>query len=220
MTGSKARHFPWIFLLAGIGAGGCASTQESSFDPPSSPTQLSGGYQVAIAAHASSFLTAYSSTTQPDGFSGTCGQYPWACSSQGGAISSTEALRIATRVNRQVNSRIRSATDRQLYGVEDRWALPVKGAGDCEDYALLKKKLLLEAGLPGGMLLLATALNRRSEPHAVLVLRLPTGDMILDNETSVVKPWQRTGHTYLKIQVAEHPSQWSSVLLGPLASRT
>jgi predicted transglutaminase-like cysteine proteinase len=207
-------------LLCGFAAAGCTSN--------SAPWPETSGVRLASLAPAVSpergpqplFLTAYSDALPPRGFDGVCERYAWACSRQAGTISDDEALRIAVKINGRVNARIRAVPDHEVYGVRERWTLPDRGAGDCEDFALLKKKLLIEAGLPGRMLLLATALNRQAESHAVLVLRLPTGDVILDNLTSDARPWQETRYTFLKIQSPEAPTIWNAVLLGPFASRT
>ena len=212
-------------LMAGLLAA-CTSAQSGLDGPTQATIATYSEAPRATRALASpdsgygSFLTAYSGSTPPKGSVGLCGRYAWACSTQQSSVSDAEALQTADRINRQVNMRIRAASDPQLYGVAERWTLPVRGAGDCEDYALLKKKLLLEAGLPGKMLLLATGMNRKAEPHAVLVLRLASGDYILDNLTSSVKRWQQTGYTFVKMQKPGDPSQWDAVLLGPFASRS
>ena len=41
-------------------------------------------------------------------------------------------------VNRRVNKSIRAVTDMEQLGVADRWDLAESGAGDCEDFQLLK----------------------------------------------------------------------------------
>ena len=45
-------------------------------------------------------------------------------------------------VNRRVNRSVRSLPDRDHWGVADRWDLAEDGSGDCEDFQLLKRKLL------------------------------------------------------------------------------
>src|SRR5262249_56093890 len=52
-------------------------------------------------------------------------------------------------INRAVNLSIRATSDLSQYGVDDFWSPPLatleKGAGDCEDYAILKYLALREA---------------------------------------------------------------------------
>ncbi len=53
-------------------------------------------------------------------------------------------------INRAVNLAIRPISDLRRFGVADEWAPPLgtlqAGAGDCEDYAILKLQALREAG--------------------------------------------------------------------------
>ena len=46
------------------------------------------------------------------------------------------------RINTYANAVIRPATDYQIFGVEEVWTLPTN-YGDCEDYVLLKQKMLI-----------------------------------------------------------------------------
>ena len=104
--------------------------------------------------------------------------------------------------------------DRSQYGREEVWALPSPRGGDCEDLALLKKKLLIEAGLPADRLRIATVLDRRRNAHAGLVLRTEAGDYVLDSLTDRVLPWEKTGLSFLRIQSQASPTGWAMVLAG------
>ena len=77
------------------------------------------------------------------------------------------------------------------------WSLPTDGYGDCEDYQFLKRKLLVEAGLPRRALLMTVVIDEKGEGHAVLMART-RGDLILDNKGSSVLPWHQTGYIYVK----------------------
>lgn len=55
----------------------------------------------------------------------------------------TNSYKLAERINRDVNASITYKTDLAQYGTPEHWCLP-SNFGDCEDYALLKRKLLLE----------------------------------------------------------------------------
>src|SRR5262249_60448434 len=54
-------------------------------------------------------------------------------------------------INRAVNMAIRPVSDWAQYGLADFWASPLQtltnGAGDCEDYAILKYAALRELGI-------------------------------------------------------------------------
>lgn len=55
------------------------------------------------------------------------------------------------KVNRFFNSRIRFASDMDVWGIQDYWATPIeflcKGAGDCEDFAIAKYFTLKAMGV-------------------------------------------------------------------------
>ena len=101
-------------------------------------------------------------------------------------------------VNRRVNKSLRAVTDMDHLHVADRWDLAEDGAGDCEDFQLLKRKLLAEAGLPRRAMRMTVVIDEKGEGHAVLTLVTDRGDIILDNKTSTVLPWRQTGYTFIK----------------------
>lgn len=113
-------------------------------------------------------------------------------------------------VNARVNSTIRAQTDQAHWGVADSWDLPTDGIGDCEDFQLLKRKLLAEAGLPRRAMRMTVVIDERGEGHAVLMIRTDRGDLILDNKTSQVLPWAETGYTYVKRE-SQVGSGWVSL---------
>ena len=166
-------------------------------------------------------LSRFQSGKAPFGFSNVCGQYPWACSnrSSGKISGDDQILSIARTVNSQVNRKIRPVSDQAQFGVKERWTLPTSGAGDCEDYALMKLKKLIDAGVAPNRLFMAQVLPRKFEQHVVLIVRTGKGDYVLDNLTSRVRTWQQTGYTFLKMQNASNARKWDVVLLGPMASR-
>lgn len=120
--------------------------------------------------------------------------------------------RVADRINRWVNANIEPAADIDHYGVEDRWAYPDDGKGDCEDYVLLKRRLLLNAGVPRQALLITVVKDERNEGHAVLTLRTDRGDFVLDNKRDDILPWTQTGYRFVKRQSQSDPNMW--VALG------
>ncbi len=48
------------------------------------------------------------------------------------------------------------------------------GYGDCEDYALLKRKMLMQAGWPREALLMTVVRDKKGEGHAVLTVKTDT----------------------------------------------
>ena len=129
-------------------------------------------------------------------------------------MSDRNVLRMAQRINRHVNRRVRSISDTRQYNQAEVWALPTRRGGDCEDFALLKKRELIAAGVAPGRLLIATALDRRRNGHAVLILRTDSGDLVLDNLTNRIRHWEDTGYSFLKLQNPDRPENWDAILAG------
>ena len=120
------------------------------------------------------------------------------------------------KVNKSVNSAVAPVTDMDLYGEVERWTYPVK-KGDCEDYVLLKRRILIERGWPETALLITVVRDENNEGHAVLTVRTDRGDFVLDNKVNPVKAWADTPYTFVKQQSARNPLVWSSLLPPDLA---
>ena len=89
-------------------------------------------------------------------------------------------------------------TDKEHWGVVDSWDFPDDGYGDCEDYQLLKRKLLAEHGLSRRAMRMTVVIDEQGEGHAVLMVRTDRGDYILDNKPMRVLPWEQTGYVFVK----------------------
>lgn len=118
--------------------------------------------------------------------------------------------KVMLTANYKANSSVEPATDEEIYGVEERWTLPAS-AGDCEDYALLKRKLLMERGFSPSNLLVTVVLQPSGAGHAVLTVRTDRGDFILDNLRTKVLPWHETEYSFLKRQSTEHSGEWVGI---------
>lgn len=157
----------------------------------------------------------------PQGAGNLCSTYAWACATSTKQVAFTkEALDVARQINSRVNRSVRPVSDLQQFRVEERWTLPTKRGGDCEDYALAKKRELINAGFAPQSLLIATVLDRKGGSHAVLVLRTGAQDLVLDNLTGTIKPWQKTGYTFLRVQDPQNPARWMSVFAGGMFAKT
>ena len=102
------------------------------------------------------------------------------------------------RVNQQVNGAIKAKTDKDHWGIEDIWDFAEDGYGDCEDYQLVKRRKLVEAGFPRRALRMTVVFDEESAGHAVMMVRTNRGDFILDNKRNAILPWHKTGYTYIK----------------------
>ena len=116
-------------------------------------------------------------------------------------------------VNYTVNTTITPMTDMEIYGVEERWAYPTT-VGDCEDFVLLKRKMLMNKGFSASNLLITVVLQPNGEGHAVLTVRTDRGDFILDNMRNKVMNWSETEYTYLKRQDSANPGRWVKIQDG------
>ncbi|WP_449256678.1 transglutaminase-like cysteine peptidase [Bosea sp. (in: a-proteobacteria)] len=113
-------------------------------------------------------------------------------------------------LNSRVNREIEPVTDEEHWGVVDRWDIPTDGKGDCEDYALLKRKRLAEAGLPRRAMLMTVVIDEENAGHAVLMIRTDRGDFVLDNKRNAILPWSQTGYVYVKRE-SQYQTGWTSL---------
>ena len=143
-----------------------------------------------------------------------CRRHPTECAvdtSEPATITMTpEVWRTILSVNRRTNARIKPKTDTEHWALVDRWDFPEDGYGDCEDYQLLKRKLLAERGLSRRAMRMTVVIDDLGEGHAVLMIRTDRGDYILDNKTSAVLPWRDTGYTYVKRE-GQDSTAWVSL---------
>lgn len=169
---------------------------------------------------ASALVISTKAVSAPKGARGLCQQYSWACdrSSHGSVRGAANEIAIADRINRAVNSQVREISDQQQWRKTEKWSLPTARGGDCEDFALLKKRELMRAGVAPSKLLIATVLDRRRQAHAVLVLRTDRGDYVLDNLTNRMLPWQKTGYSFIRMQDPRSASGWTKVMRGGMFS--
>ena len=175
---------------------------------------LSFGPNVTEAANTDRFLKAKMAIAPPTAAKNLCTKYTWACSFSGQKKKLTpQDLKFVSNVNRRVNSQVREVTDLSQYKKVDYWTLPNSRRGDCEDFALLKKKELIGVGIAPERLLLATVLDRQGNSHAVLVFRADTGDYVLDNLNDQIKTWQATRYTFLRMQSPTNPGTWIGLLI-------
>ncbi len=166
------------------------------------------------------FMRVFGSAQPPYGFIRFCETAPSHCRPPAGSESrfsvNPERLSELDEVNRFVNRSIQPETDFELYGVSEHWTLP-RSRGDCEDYALLKRALLMKRGWPSGSLLLTVVRDEKGEGHAVLTARTMQGDYILDNKVEDVRLWSTTPYAFVMRQSYLNPRVWVS--LDPVAGR-
>lgn len=97
-------------------------------------------------------------------------------------MTTLNSYSIAERINRDVNASVKYKTDLGQYGVPEFWTVAGK-FGDCEDYALLKRKMLIDAGFDRDKIHLCTCFVDGAG-HCVLLVETDRGNYILDNNQS------------------------------------
>jgi len=119
-----------------------------------------------------------------------------------------KAAREIERINKWVNAHIEPMSDMDHWGVVDQWDYPTDGKGDCEDYALLKRKLLMVEGFPRQALLMTVVKDTHNDGHALLTVRTNAGEFVLDNLNNEMKAWDQTGYRFVKRQSQTDPNVW------------
>jgi predicted transglutaminase-like cysteine proteinase len=140
------------------------------------------------------------------------------------AVLTTKAWKALQRTNAWVNDFVKPLTDPDHWGVFERWSYPDDGYGDCEDYVLLKRKMLIQAGWPRQALLITIVLDQEDKGHAVLTVKTDEGEFILDNEEDRILLWSETRYRYVKRQSQSDPNMWVTLgdtrpILSTAASR-
>lgn len=189
-----------VSLLSFVSVAGQASAQGAAGVQPSTRSPA--------------FMRIYGNAQPPYGFVRFCDGHPDECAS----VSSNDARYQATperlseldEINRAVNKLIEPATDSEIYGVNELWTLPSQ-KGDCEDFALLKRRLLMERGWPASSLLMTVVRDEKNEGHAILTARTTQGDFVLDNKNEEVRLWNQTPYHYVMRQSYINPRVWVSL---------
>ncbi|NKB53644.1 MAG: transglutaminase [Rhizobiaceae bacterium] len=154
-------------------------------------------------------------TSQPIGHAYFCQQLPQECAVRSKATSAPKLTKKRwndlVEINNFSNNNVEPVTDQDLYGVEEHWTYP-KSYGDCEDYVLLKRYMLLQRGWPESSLLITVVKQPNGDGHAVLTVRTDRADFVLDNLEGKVKQWDKTPYRYLKRQSTKHTGHWTTII--------
>jgi predicted transglutaminase-like cysteine proteinase len=126
-------------------------------------------------------------------------------------VLTTQAWKDLERVNLFVNTHVKPMTDMEHWGVVERWNYPDDGYGDCEDYVLQKRRLLMAAGWPREALLITVVRDKRGDGHAILTVKTDKGEFILDNQNDQILLWSDTGYRFVKRQSQSDQNLWVSL---------
>jgi predicted transglutaminase-like cysteine proteinase len=171
--------------------------------------------QSANAAEKLAYVSVGENTRAPIGWKQFCQDHPEDCT--GGSVPALDvqltkaAFKEMERVNRYVNDHVKPMTDLDHYGVVEKWAYPDDGYGDCEDYVLSKRKMLMQAGWPQSALLVTVVRDKKGDGRAVLTVRTDKGEYILDNQEDQILTWSETGYRFVKRQAQTDVNVWVSL---------
>jgi predicted transglutaminase-like cysteine proteinase len=153
-------------------------------------------------------------TSQPVGHYEFCKRMPAECADRTRDSRPIELTRklwdSMVAINQEVNATVIPRTDYEIWGREEYWSYPTD-VGDCEDYVLEKRRLLMKVGVPASNLLITVVRQTNGDGHAVLTVETALGDFILDNLESRVLAWTDTDYRYLKRQSNRDSSVWVSI---------
>jgi|HubBroStandDraft_6_1064221.scaffolds.fasta_scaffold868719_1 predicted transglutaminase-like cysteine proteinase len=158
------------------------------------------------------YITLEAPTRPPIGWTDFCIEYAPECDTKPlearDVVLTPKAWRDLSRINKWVNDSVWPITDMDHWGVVERWNYPDDGYGDCEDYVLLKRKMLLQAAWPRQALLITVVRDRNGDGHAVLTVKTDKGEFILDNQNPEILLWSETGYHFVKRQSQTDPNNW------------
>lgn len=174
---------------------------------------------ILFAAPATSFgassMMVGGSVMPPQGFVDFCRRHPADCRQ---TTDAPRVVRLNERraaelegVQRAVNHRVFYSQDSANYGRLEHWAYPYL-MGDCEDYALEKRRRLIALGWPRSALLLTAARMPGGSGHLVLVAVTDQGELVLDNFIDAVVHWKSVNYKWLVRQSPFDESRWVDLI--------
>ena len=170
------------------------------------------------------FISLGEATRPPIGWVEFCIEYDPECKTKPSkprdVVLSTAAWKELVHVNHSANASVKPMTDMEHWGVVERWNYPDDGYGDCEDYVLLKRRTLMQAGWPREALLITVVRDKHGDGHAVLTVKTDKGEYVLDNQTDDILLWADTGYRFVKRQSQSDPNVWVSLGEPPAAPAT
>ena len=104
------------------------------------------------------------------------------------------------RVHHMVKDRFNYTPDMKLYNTREFWAvMKADYRGDCEDFALTCRKILLSKGWSRKDLRPACCWTETGGYHAVVVAEIEGDGYVMDNRQNRVLAWRDLPYTWDKI---------------------
>ena len=109
------------------------------------------GAAAAAASDRPIYVSVGATARAPIGWVEFCNESPKECAGPAtqprDVVLTPKAWKDLVRVNKWVNDTIKPMTDLEHWGVVEKWSYPDDGKGDCEDYVLLKRRMLIAGRL-------------------------------------------------------------------------
>ena len=190
-------------------------------------THWSGDIERApLAPSASSALIETETVQPPRAYRRLCNQEPGMCDAERAAqilapyearltgMFGEDALKIEPvvltearmRQLEQVNDAVNVTIVPQPDMGGDVWSLGAL-VGDCEEYVLMKRELLMRLGWPRSALRI-TVVHDGAGYHAVLVVNTDRGDFVLDNLVAYVSRAENSPYEFVVAESRERPGSW------------
>ena len=200
-----------LVIMFGVATAGCATN--GALPPPLIQATSAEGLTVTP-VHVMPAGTPDAPT--PAGYVSFCLRFADQCAAPAPGASATITLTPALwgtlgQVNASVNEDILPMDDQTHFGRAEYWTIPTDGYGNCHDYALTKRKQLIDAGLPQAALRISIVITPRNERHAILTAVTDRGDYVLDNLTDEIRPWDATGYVWIERQDPNRQFGWVSL---------
>jgi predicted transglutaminase-like cysteine proteinase len=145
----------------------------------------------------------------PTAYAAFCARIPTDCDLSGPPeVTATDAtLDLIRTVNRAVNAEVSFLPDIECTGMEEVWSYPTAGRGDCEDFALEKRRRLAALGIPRGAARMAVGYHKEELfLHALLLIETTSGTFVLYSLTDDVTCWTAAPYHF---EARERPDeQW------------
>ena len=178
-------------------------------------TKSRGAKTILARGAVAMFISIGDTARAPIGWVEFCIEYEPECKAKAtqprDVMLNTQAWKDLERVNLFVNTHVKPMTDMEHWGVVERWNYPDDGYGDCEDYVLQKRRLLIQAGWPREALLITVVRDKRGDGHAILTVKTDKGEFVLDNQNDQILLWSDTGYRFVKRQSQTDQNVWVSL---------
>ena len=164
----------------------------------------------AMPACAGTAIATGAPVVPPSGFIHFCVKHSDECLVNGHDAARVELTPARQAELRDVQARVNAAIEPR----EDPthvWEYARDGHGDCNTFALTKRRTLIALGWPEETLLLAAVYTERNEGHLVLVARTSQGDLVLDNRLPRIVEWSVLPYRWVSMQSQMSPARWVRV---------